>query len=1122
VISMAEQRVLDLIAATGSAGMTSSELMAQGITRSEATARPSHLADQGLISMLAEKRDGRHVFVLPVHEGLRPRKTNRKRNAPKRTATTASVGDGTVYGFLLACGADGSTDKAVHEALGRYFKSKGIDPNTTIAKSESAVSGNRSRLATIGLVSDTGRRTMSNTGQPCAVWTAVPGSQTRFQKKHLVVGHAAAKLAHAAPVKYAPGYLPTTGYNPTSDGAKCIGCPLRRWAGKDWSPVPAQRAVRAPVGLLLGEAPEKTEAERGAPFVGESGKELNEALNDVGIQRVRYDVDNVIACRAPGDKYKLIAIRLRKEKKVPAILANGQPNPHHSPAYEQHPAVHCRPRLMRSLLRTTNVVPMGGTAANAVLGGAHSILSIRGGPTNATVSGHKLLVLPTVHPRFVRRARRWRTVFRADFRRALRYFTGTLQWKDPLVYTEPDVDLLRWFLAQPSAYWSYDVETDAREPLLAKLRCIAIARDATPKERALGYDDAVIVVFLQGIDGCPTQDAFTVQSYRAQLKAASTDGRMWVGHNAGWYDRLVMEQELGVTPGVLRGSPGGVGLTGEVNYAAMVRSMIDTILLTRLECSELPKSLGVVGSRFTDVSAWKQDNEGNKLATGAQTNEELGAYCAIDTAVTHRIFPILWNRVQARGQNRPCPARPSITLLKLDHEMQAVCAGMTRTGMFIDAPAQKVMDTKMTSEVAVLRTKAVAAQPSSVYRPNFNPASPNQVRRILYTSKGFDLDPVSFTDSGDPSTGDGVLREHLMDPDTPPDAVAFIWSMRKYRKRHKLLTSFVSKLRPRHVGGVVDTDGRLRVAWSSHVPVTGRFASSQPMNVQNWPKLVRTLVKAAPGNKLVGADYDALEGKEGAGRWGMKAYLDAFNRPVPLDSHQITMEFCYGKRIWTMPGCPPPGRQYHKEWKAGPWGPGGTAVGPGKIKGKFNELRNLVKRYYYGKQFSAGDEVVWGLLREAEDDDGNFIYKDLKLTEVAAMSRRFLAMCPELPLGWAKEEAFFKANGFNEEPFTLRRRDFLDGFELPEVVNFPIQSGAAALMNIAGLDLIGRGYYCNFAGAGTGLIQQGHDAYVLEVPEALAPRARFDLEDCMTQEYQSIYPVKFTAGAEIGDRWSEV
>ena len=229
-----------------------------------------------------------------------------------------------------------------------------------------------------------------------------------------------------------------------------------------------------------------------------------------------------------------------------------------------------------------------------------------------------------------------------------------------------------------------------------------------------------------------------------------------------------------------------------------------------------------------------------------------------------------------------------------------------------------------------------------------------------------------------------------------------------------------------------------------------------------------------------------------------------------IDPHQLTMELCFGQRIWGMKGAPPPKYRYRKKW------PGGA------ISGQFDACRNLSKSYYYAKQYSASDETVWELLRKAENDDGTFLYADLKVTEVAAMSRKFLAALPELRAGWDAEVAFFEANGFNFEPLTGRRRDFLDGPDLNEIVNFPVQASGAAIMNIATLDVVAAKYVCHFAGPGTGIIQQGHDALVLEVPEGEGLHAQRTLEACMTQRYASIYDVTFTAEAELGRRWSEV
>ena len=916
-----------------------------------------------------------------------------------------------------------------------------------------------------------------------------------------------------AQARLATWHPPLTGYDPRTDDADCDHCPMRRWRGPQWAPVPPTWAKGKPRACAIGEAPGGEEVKQRAPFVGESGKELNDAMRKASpkIHRKQWDVDNVIACRSllnrdGKDAYDLISKKLKQEK------ARGQ-----SPAHEQLPAVHCRPRLLKTLARNRNLVVMGGTAANAVLGGNHSISSIRGGPTHATIElpngeSRRFKVLPTWHPAFVRRARRWRRTLKRDLERAVRFFGNRLRWRDPKMVFGPTPAELEVFLAQPSYAWTYDLETDAREPLRARVRCIAIGRDATDAERAQGYEDVVVVLPFRSCEEHKLNEVIQparAMAYWQILKRVFRDGRLWAGHNAGWYDKLVCEERFGIAP----------------------EPLVDTIMLHRLAASELPHSLGVVGSIYTDVVAWKMDNEGNKLSTDARDDIELWRYCALDVAVTRRSLfqiaaevrvPIVKGRKgRAPPQDRPCPARPSITLPQIDHRIQRFCAGLTRTGVFIDVEAQAKMERDLGEEVAQRRESVVFRSG----RRSFNPASYPQVRDVLYSRRGFGLEPVAWTEGGDPSSNDSALREHLMDGRTPEEADRFIRELRTFRSNFKLLTSFVRLLKPRKVGGVVDEDGRLRVSWSAHVPVTGRVSSSQPMNLQNWPKALRKLVCAMPGHRLVGADFDQLEGRIAAAVWGLEAYLRAF-ADLSIDPHQITMEFALGERIWKAKGAPPPEHRYRKKWNGG------------EISGKFNELRNLIKRYFYLKLYGGGDETVWTMLREIEEDildaDGVvvgsvFVYKDMRLAEVEGMSRRFLAKCPELEAGWAAAVQRYKDFGCNWEVLGGRRRDFLDGFDPNEVTNFDVQPAAAFLMNSCTIDVEDAGFTSEYAGHGTGPIQQGHDALVLEVPLADVPRAMETLERCGTQSYPHIWtphPVHgamvFPFAPEEGHRWSEV
>lgn len=863
-------------------------------------------------------------------------------------------------------------------------------------------------------------------------------------------------------------------YDPRTEGARCDECPMKRWHGAEWAPVPGTGMGT----LLLTDAPGPRDKRH--LFAGEDGTELNDGLNAAGISRANCRTDAVIACRLPKamkGKWDLIGAKLRKEKKQTGVAP-------------PHPAECCAPRLQPSLDAAQHIVALGGPAASRVLGGKPSIMGIRGTPITLD-DGRK--VFPTLSPGVVRAARRWRKVFAADLSRARRFFEDRLLWSAPRIQYTPRFYEVVEFFSHPSRWWSYDVETDARDPLQANLRCIAISRDATPEEADQGYPDACIVIPFRSLElegEHPLYDAEEYQLIVDYLRRVFTDGRLWCGHNAGWYDRLVIEEQLSVTP----------------------KPLLDTILLARLVASELPKSLGVVGSMYIDLpSAWKQDNEGLKLSVAARTDMELWEYCALDTAVTHRCAEKLVAGTRERAQAVTCAAYPSMTLVDLDHKIQDFCAGLTRTGMYIDREAQRVMEADLTQRVDDARLLIDQRSPIGA----MNPASVYQVRDVLYSSKGFGLDPVEFTDAGDPSTNDASIRAYLMRSGLDPAARSFLLALRTFRKAHKLLTGFVRplKLRSEHPDvGVLDDDGRLRVAWSAHVPVTGRLSSSQPMNVQNWPKELRKLVIPAPGNILVGADYDQLEGRIGAARWGLKRYLEAYATPG-IDPHQITMEFCFGQRIWSLPGAP---KERYKK-KGDGW----------EISGKFNELRQLAKSYYYAKQYSSGDETVHGLLQKVEDTDpdtGEPIFPNagLKVEEVAAMSRKFLAACPELERGWKQEKAYYDRYGCNVEPLTGRRRDFLDGFDLPEVVNFPVQASGAALMNIGTVRLIDAGWSCNYAGPGTGPIQQGHDALVVEVPEAHAEDARRALEWAMTQEHRRIYDVVFSAEAEIGRRWYDV
>ena len=295
-------------------------------------------------------------------------------------------------------------------------------------------------------------------------------------------------------------------YVPESLGAQCGACPLR----KDRSGGPVGPELHAgSLFTVVGEAPGMKEVQHGRPFVGPSGAELGAAMEAAGLRRPHASYVNVIACQPPKNDLKAYLTKVRRK---------GQPSPIDC----------CAPRLHAEIGDAIRLVPVGDVAAKAILHTTKGILAVRGGPVTREILNCQVQVLPTMHPALVLRQQRWRPVFQADIGRAVRWFQGNLQWEPYYELIKPTLAELEEFLALPASYWTYDVETDSKEPLTAALRCFGIAA------RVDGVD-TVMVIPLLSVDGRTRFYTSGEEAYvRSRLAEVLVDGRQWVGHNAGW------------------------------------------------------------------------------------------------------------------------------------------------------------------------------------------------------------------------------------------------------------------------------------------------------------------------------------------------------------------------------------------------------------------------------------------------------------------------------------------------------------------------------------------------------------------------------------------------------------
>lgn len=78
----------------------------------------------------------------------------------------------------------------------------------------------------------------------------------------------------------------------------CTRCELHR---SRTEAVPGEGPVHAEI-MFIGEGPGASEDKQGRPFVGASGKFLDQLLEQAGVTRTDVFITNVVKCRPPGNR----------------------------------------------------------------------------------------------------------------------------------------------------------------------------------------------------------------------------------------------------------------------------------------------------------------------------------------------------------------------------------------------------------------------------------------------------------------------------------------------------------------------------------------------------------------------------------------------------------------------------------------------------------------------------------------------------------------------------------------------------------------------------------------------------------------------------------------------------
>ncbi len=223
----------------------------------------------------------------------------------------------------------------------------------------------------------------------------------------------------------------------------------------------------------------------------------------------------------------------------------------------------------------------------------------------------------------------------------------------------------------------------------------------------------------------------------------------------------------------------------------------------------------------------------------------------------------------------------------LERPLLAVLGRMERRGISIDRQMLSRLSGEFAQEAAGLE-----AEINKIAGETVNVGSPKQLGDILFGKLG--LPGGTKTKTGQWATGARALEELAEQGHELPQKIL------DWRQVSKLKSTYTDAL----PGFVNPTTHRVHTNYALASTTTGRLSSSDP-NLQNIPvrtedgRKIRRAFIAAPGHKLVSADYSQIELRLLAEIAGIEPLQEAFREG--LDIHAMTASEMFGVPIEGMP-----------------------------------------------------------------------------------------------------------------------------------------------------------------------------------------------------------------------------
>ena len=425
--------------------------------------------------------------------------------------------------------------------------------------------------------------------------------------------------------------------------------------------------------------------------------------------------------------------------------------------------------------------------------------------------------------------------------------------------------------ARKQGYLAVDTETSSLNAAAAEM--VGVSMALAPGRACyvpLRHGGAVVEADGQGglaLDAPPaTYDQIGFDDAIAVLKPLFEDASVLkIGHNLKYDSHVLMRP-----------------VNGGIRLAPVDDTMCLSYVLDAGRVSG--HSMDNLAGHWLDHSTIKYEDVCGKGAKqvpfGSLAPEAALDYAAEDADITLRLWQMLRPRLATEGMTS--------VYERLERPLIPVLADMENAGITVDPSILARMSNDFATRMEAFQTEihALAGE-------EFNIASPKQLGEILFDKMG--LQGGKRAKTGAWSTSADVLET------LAAEGVEVAARVLDWRQLAKLKSTYADAL----VDSILPESGRVHTSFSMVGASTGRLSSSDP-NVQNIPirtaegRQIRTAFVAAPGKKLISADYSQIELRLVAHVAGEQSMIDAFRAGV--DIHARTASEVFGVPLHQMDG----------------------------------------------------------------------------------------------------------------------------------------------------------------------------------------------------------------------------